>query len=314
MRCNNCGYDNEPGVSACIKCGHPLQAGSQGYNPYQQQGAYQPTGGGEPQPRPTVVGAAYANEPQPRPTVVGAAYANEPQPRPTVVGAAYANEPQPRPTVVGAAYANEPQPRPTVVNAAGLQQSGAQGTSAGTQKTCPKCGYPVLGTFTTCPGCGSPLGGGAAETPKKTAAQEIEELDIKTTCDKCGKEVSVTYSFCPYCNEPIRQKTVFVRRHNIAPPKPKCSLTVIPDEGEGIEARKNSYEGNQVMLTRENTEPENRSITSKEQAELVCEEGKWYILNHSELCTTAVEAGRKLEIQPGDVIVLGDRRFKFELE
>lgn len=303
MRCNNCGYDNEPGVSACIKCGHPLQAGSQGYNPYQ------PTGGAGPQPRPTVAGAAYANEPQPRPTVVGAAYANEPQPRPTVVGAAYANEPQPRPTVVGAAYANEPQPRPTVVmNNGAPQQPGAVQSG---QKSCPKCGYPVLGTFVTCPGCGASLG--AATAPKQAAAQEVEELDIKTTCDKCGKEVSITNSVCPYCNEPIRQKTVFVRRHNIAPPKPKCSLTIIPDEGETTEPRKNSYEGNQVMLTRENTEPENRSITSKEQAELVCEEGTWYILNHSELCTTAVEAGRKLEIQPGDVIVLGDRRFKFEL-
>jgi len=313
MRCNNCGYDNEPGVSACIKCGHPLQGGAQGYSPY-QGGGYQPAGGAEPQPRSTVVGAAYANEPQPRPTVVGAAYANEPQPRPTVVGAAYANEPQPRPTVVGAAYANEPQPRPTVVmNGGAPQQPGsAQGAA---QKSCPKCGYPVLGTFTTCPGCGSPLTGGAAAAgPAKSAAAELEELDLKTTCDKCGKEVPITSTRCPYCNEPIRQKTVFVRRHNIAPPKPKCALTIIPDEGETTEAHKNSYEGDHVMLNRDNTEPENRSITSKEQAEIVCEDGKWYILNHSEMCTTAVEAGRKIEILPDDVIVLGDRRFKFTVE
>lgn len=278
MRCNNCGYDNEPSVHTCIKCGRPLQAGSHGCYPH-QQGVCSPT------------------------------RSTETQPRPTVVGAAYANEPQPRPTVVGAAYANEPQPRPTVVNAGASRQPDAvQGEN---QKICPKCGYPVLGEFSTCTRCGSPLGNASLNS---TIAQEIKDLDIKTTCDKCGKEVLVTYSFCPYCKEPIRQKTVFVRRHNIAPPKPKCSLTIIPDEGEGIEPRKNCYEGNLVMLKRKNTEPENRSITSKDQAELVFEDGKWFVQNHSELCTTAVEASRKIEILPGDVIVLGDRRFKFEVE
>lgn len=277
MRCNNCGYDNEPGVSVCIKCGRMLQAGSQEGNPY-QQGVSQPT------------------------------RSTEPQPRPTVVGAAYANEPQPRPTVVGAAYTNEPQPRPTVVNAGAHNQSNT--VKDDNQKICPKCSYPVLGGFSTCPQCGSPLGSAS----HKSAAQEFNDLDIKTTCEKCGKEVLVTYSFCPYCKEPIRQKTVYVRHHNIAPQKPKCSLTIIPDEGEDIEARKNCYEGNQVMLKRENTEPENRSITSKNQAELVFEEGKWFVQNHSELCSTAVEACRKIEILPGDVIVLGDRRFKFEVE
>ena len=37
MRCNNCGWDNAPGSSTCVKCGHPLQMDSAGYgnnNPY----------------------------------------------------------------------------------------------------------------------------------------------------------------------------------------------------------------------------------------------------------------------------------------
>ena len=48
--------------------------------------------------------------------------------------------------------------------------------------------------------------------------------------------------------------------------------------------------------------------------ELISEDGKWYLVNHSELCTTSVEANRKIEIQSGDIIILGDRRFKFEAE
>ena len=68
------------------------------------------------------------------------------------------------------------------------------------------------------------------------------------------------------------------------------------------------------ILNRENTEQDNRTITSKEQAELICEDGKWYVLNRSELGSTYLEANRKLALEPGDVIVLGDRRFKFETE
>ena len=95
---------------------------------------------------------------------------------------------------------------------------------------------------------------------------------------------------------------------------PKCHLTIIPEEGEITEPFTNDYEGDSIILNRENTEKDNRTITSKEQAELICEDGKWYVLNHSELGSTYIEANRKMAIEPGDIIVLGDRRFKFETE
>jgi hypothetical protein len=98
------------------------------------------------------------------------------------------------------------------------------------------------------------------------------------------------------------------------PPKPKCRLTIVPEEDELEVPAANEYEGASIILTRENTEANNRTITSKEQAELICEDGKWFVLNKSELGSTYLEANRKLEIQQGDIIVLGDRRFKFEVE
>ena len=88
----------------------------------------------------------------------------------------------------------------------------------------------------------------------------------------------------------------------------------LAEEDEQAEPTPIDYEGASVILTRENTEPNNRTITSKEQAELICEDGKWFVLNKSELGSTYLEANRKLEIQQGDIIVLGDRRFKFEVE
>ena len=106
--------------------------------------------------------------------------------------------------------------------------------------------------------------------------------------------------------------TVRAIRHR--PQQRHCSLTIIPEEDENIPEQRNVYNGDNIILTRENTEQDNRTITSKEQAELSFEDGKWYILNKSEYGSTYIEANRKFEIQQGDVIVLGDRRFRFDAE
>lgn len=53
------------------------------------------------------------------------------------------------------------------------------------------------------------------------------------------------------------------------------------------------YEGKSIILNRENTEVSNRTITSKEQAEIVFEDGHWYLLDRSELRTTFIQANRK---------------------
>lgn len=92
----------------------------------------------------------------------------------------------------------------------------------------------------------------------------------------------------------------------------RCSLTIIPEENENIPPEKIEYEGKSIILNRENTEVSNRTITSKEQAEIVFEDGHWYLLDRSELRTTFIQANRKIEIIADDIIVLGDRRFKFE--
>ena len=295
MRCNNCGWDNAPGSSVCVKCGHPLQAGGSQYqDPYQGVNVpnYQ---GGEAMPRPTVINVQQA----------------------------------------------EPAPRPTrIVSSAELQNAaGLHATVSQTPKSCPHCGYPVVGDFTSCPNCGAslaaaptaiqqpvqqpvvqttptpPNSGGEIQKAAKDLGLDIEE-EVK--CEKCGAMVSIDFSFCPKCGERIHLPTVRAIIHKPVappePPKPKCCLTIIPEEGETTEAIRNDYEGDSIILNRENTEKDNRTITSKEQAELICEDGKWYVLNHSELGSTYLEANRKLAIEPGDVIVLGDRRFRFEAE
>ena len=242
---------------------------------------------------------------------------------------------QPRPTVINAQSTGTAAPRPTRIVNPSQEEQQLKGTVVQSPNTCPQCGYPVVGNFTSCPNCGGSISPVAhpttiqhPNTPQvapvsatlATAKSDLAELgfDEKVKCEKCGAEVSIEFTFCPMCSERIHLPTVRAIRHKPAPvpepAKPHCHLTLIPENGELTEPVTNDYEGAAIILTRENTEASNRTITSKEQAELTCEDGKWFLQNKSELGSTYLEAGRKLELQQGDIIVLGDRRFKFEAE
>ena len=222
MRCNNCGWDNAPGSSVCVKCGHPLQAGESQYqDPYQGVNVpnYQ---GSEAMPRPTVVNTQMA----------------------------------------------EPTPRPTrIVSSADLQKPAAiNATVSQTPKNCPNCGYPVVGDFNSCPNCGTDLTAAPTtiQQPIQKGAEDLG-LDIseEVKCEKCGTMVSLDFCFCPKCGERIHLPTVRAIKHKPVtppePPKPKCYLTIIPEEGEVTEAIRNDYEGYSIILNRENTEKDNRT-------------------------------------------------------
>lgn len=80
---------------------------------------------------------------------------------------------------------------------------------------------------------------------------------------------------------------------------------------ERHEFEEQEYEGKEVTLNRDNTEPGNPSITSRQQAVITNEEGHWYIEDRSDLKTTFVQAGQKIELHDGDIILLGNRLFEF---
>lgn len=181
-------------------------------------------------------------------------------------------------------------------------------------KQCPRCHYPVLEGYKICPNCGT-------ELKKGTDANDARNIDVeeKFPCNNCGQEVSINYAFCPHCGQKVHQPTVkFNKRKHIKPeplPEYKCSLTIIPEEDEDMEPIRNDYKGPEVKLKRDNTEPKNRTITSKGQALLECDEsGQWFISNQSEQGTTVLQITRKTPLQDGDIIMLGDRSFRFETE
>lgn len=281
MRCFNCGWDNSPGSSACIKCGQALG------NNYSDNTAIQSAQN------------TLQNTPVSRPTAV---YHGE-------------DLPASRTPYAQQNAQSVPVSRPTAVYPAGGISSDRV-TSIQQITKCPNCGYPVADKFESCPSCGMSLKK-AARTATEVKQQQQDFLleNQNITCQECGQEVAMSSTFCPYCGQRLHKPTIRRQiKHTVVTeqePQPKCSLEMVPEEGEYVDTLKKDFEGKSIILNRENTDSNNRTITSKEQAELIYEDGHWYLIDKSELQTTYIQATRKIELQPDDIIVLGDRRFKF---
>lgn len=177
---------------------------------------------------------------------------------------------------------------------------------------CPNCGYPVRNNMVVCPDCGAAL------------REEKDGDGESNKCPQCGTVNQVGSIFCRQCGSPLKfnEAKHFINnsernhRGTVNPwMQPSsgtfCTLKPIAWEGENIEYQPLSFSGVSIVLNRANTDPNNQSITSTEQAELSFEEGEWYIVDKSQQHTTYVLATRKTKLHKGDVIVLGNRLFEF---
>lgn len=93
--------------------------------------------------------------------------------------------------------------------------------------------------------------------------------------------------------------------------EPTFVLKPLKRMNERHELEEQEYEGSEVLLNRANTEENNPSITSREQAVVTRVDGHWYIEDRSEQKTTFVQAAKKIELHDGDIILLGNRLFEF---
>lgn len=180
------------------------------------------------------------------------------------------------------------------------------------EKSCTKCGYPLRSDAIKCPNCNTPVNGNS----------DSNSLNANTN---------------GYQRRPTRMSD----SNQIATPNPtrivsgsggKLRRTILPDyimnipqdpsfvlsplqrmnERKAVEPVELDLEDGEVVLTRDNTEPGNPSITSKAQAVVSHAGGHWYIENRSEQNTTFVMARNKIELHDGDIILLGNRMFEFK--
>ena len=149
---------------------------------------------------------------------------------------------------------------------------------------CPHCGYPIRPETKSCPNCGRTL-------KEESANRFVPPVNPSGFAHGVGATVN------PWSN-PVNVTSF--------------SLQPVAWENEQNDIAHIQFIGEKVELNRENTDPTNNTITSKTQAEITSEDGKWFIVDKSAQQTTFVQASRKIELCDGDTIVLGNRKFVFK--
>ena len=181
--------------------------------------------------------------------------------------------------------------------------------------------------------------------PENRARQEVLNGAVHK-CPKCGYELRPGTNHCPQCNclisgnesstfnvegntqdmhrrptqidihaEPSSQRRATVNPFLMQiENSPSCSLEPVTRANEKHTPSKKRYEGDEIVLTRSNTDAENPSITSKQQAILSYKEGQWYIEDKSEQHTTFVQVSGVSPLKEGDYVLLGNRLFIFHLD
>ena len=183
------------------------------------------------------------------------------------------------------------------------------------EQQCPRCGYVMAPEMATCPACGSPRQGVHA-TPQTPVQQPYkpEQPSYKPehphvqTCRKCGMPLSPGAHFCANCGTPLRMGTINAWDQ---PDQDFCTLRIIPWTGEGVDYNPVTYSGKIITLNRQNTDPNNQSITSQVQAVLTHEGDSWFIEDRSENHSTMIRVSQKTKLKRGDIIALGNRLFEF---
>lgn len=173
---------------------------------------------------------------------------------------------------------------------------------------CRECGYPVGAGMNVCPNCGTALHQGAGRKRQE---------EPHASCRDCGRPVPAGSKFCPHCGSAVAAperpaKMGTVNAWDTPVQGNFCTLRPINWKGEEAAHTPISYSGDTIILNRANTDPNNNTITSKEQAVLIHDGSNWYIEDRSEMHTTLLRVSKRMKLEDGDIIVLGNRLFEFK--
>ena len=208
------------------------------------------------------------------------------------------------------------KPEPTPISEPALSLKGTVPDSqifgaAAAPSICPQCNYPIGNGMNSCPNCGKAVAEAPAAPLQPEPKQVAPVLAPPTiACQHCGAKVESQAKFCSSCGQPMKMSTV----NPWATPQPGtvCSLRPLAWESETVGYAPVSYSGEKIELNRANTDPNNQTITSQLQAEILWEEGQWYIVDKSAQKSTYIQVGEKTPLKDGDVILMGNRRFEFK--
>ncbi|MDO4319410.1 MAG: zinc-ribbon domain-containing protein [Bacteroidales bacterium] len=177
-------------------------------------------------------------------------------------------------------------------------------TSGARQKVCPKCGYPLRPDADKCPNCKFQV-----SAPKPAPEVNRPAAGGAATAPGMSRRPTVVGNQTGFAEQPRAMRGTV--NPYLAGFQPEFTLTPVARDTEIVKPEPQSYTGDSVVLNRDNTDPANPSITSREQAVITRKGDKWYITDRSSLKTTFVQASGEIELHPGDQILLGNRLFVF---
>lgn len=183
-------------------------------------------------------------------------------------------------------------------NAGGYNKRQDNSSSEG--KQCPKCGYILRAGTEKCPNCNYAIN-------KPTEPEESYEPSRHSGDEKENRRPT---RMTGGDNRNGFKGTVNPYMMNMEM-EPTFILKPLKKVNERHDFEEQEYEGSEVVLKRDNTDANNPSITSRQQAVITHKDGVWYIEDKSEQKTTFVQASRKVELHDGDLILLGNRLFEF---
>ncbi|MDD3877273.1 MAG: zinc ribbon domain-containing protein [Bacteroidales bacterium] len=215
---------------------------------------------------------------------------------------------------------------------------------------CNNCGYDNPSNKMRCDKCNAPLHGsmvnpnpGELQDTSGGLSGTIKGNQVDAApwdCPKCGRPVIPGSTACNYCGykfveEQAEREIKYEQKQEPKHEQPQVELkeevfrkkgsdlgkTIGTELGFYLKPIATKYENEmevvkinaplpEVELGRDNLEKDNPTI-SRSQAVMVNKKGKWYIKNQSEEKTTYIFAEEFIELQDGDIIMMGNRKFIF---
>ena len=204
-----------------------------------------------------------------------------------------------------------------------LEPGGISNATNHNKTKCPKCGYEFSSNDNKCPHCGATITNQGKIARQPTAPGIVADFDLAESNSvkpnsKSSSKSDVTFNQPdPALRNKHEQPKDLIGTVNPYAQRylnnPEFLLHPIARENEKNTPNDITLSGDEVALNRENLEPSNKTITSKTQAVITCENGKWYIKDASALKTTFVHANENTELKEGDIILIGDRKFEFHV-
>lgn len=159
---------------------------------------------------------------------------------------------------------------------------------------CPECGYMM--EKGACSNCGY---------DSKSSKRIVSKMDVDDKNEKYNRKEKELITG-PNVRDTKRPDRKGKKKH--------FTLTPISEETGEAEGIPILFKGKEVILNRANTSPQNDTISSGNQAVICCNDGIWSIEDKSEFKTTFVQAAYKIELHNGDLILLGDQLYRFDIQ